>query len=88
MDDTLTSEQIDKHATRSLVHGILAFMFPIVVFSVLAMKHARRVPLEHRQRGMATAGKILGIIGYVLSGISVLYVLLLIGLAALVFSSS
>ena len=84
LDDTSKSEQIDKHATRSLVHGILAFMFPIVIFSVLALKHAKRVPLNHHQSGMASAGKILGIIGLVFSGMSVLSILIILGFAILV----
>ena len=88
LDDILTPEQIDKHATRSLVHGIVAFLFPIVIFSILALKHAKRVPLGDPQRGIATAGKALGIVGYVLSAIWLISVLLIIVVSVLVAATA
>ena len=79
--------KMDHHNTRALVHGILGLVFPIFVFPILALKHAKRVPMDFPNRGMAVAGKVMGIIGLVYSSFLGLYIILMVVFFGAIISS-
>ncbi|MGQ4876426.1 MAG: DUF4190 domain-containing protein [Promethearchaeia archaeon] len=63
--------------TLALVFGILGFVVPFVgiIFAILAIVYGKAAKDDPEEKGMATAGLILGIISLVVSIITAIYII-------------
>jgi hypothetical protein len=78
------AQQVGKKATQSLVFGILSLVCCGIIFGILGLNAANEAltnievyEVAYDKKGLATAGKVLSIIGLVLWGISIVIRILL-----------